>query len=98
MKRYRIRRRVAKNAMAGMGPNQPVMAPINRQNPNRESLHNMIERHKLLADYLAQLVKDKGEGVFLRQPESVQILICMFVVEDMFEMFGKGKTKAKREG
>ena len=56
------------------------------------------DRKELLADYLAQLVEDKGDGVFLKQPESVQILICMFVVEDMFEIFGKQKsTKNVRE-
>lgn len=58
-----------------------------------DDTRDMTKRQELLADYLAQLVEDKGDGVFLRQPESVQILICMFVVEDMFEIFGKNQKK-----
>lgn len=57
-----------------------------------DDTRDMTKRQELLADYLSQLVEDKGNSVFLKQPESVQILICMFVVEDMFEIFGKGQA------
>lgn len=57
-----------------------------------DDTRDMTKRQELLADYLAQLVDDEGDGAFLKQPESVQILICMFVVNDMFEIFGKGKA------
>ena len=56
----------------------------------------MTKRQELLSDYLVQLVEDKGQSEFLKNPDSVQILICMFVVEDMFEIFGKNKKRERK--
>lgn len=57
----------------------------------------MIKRQEFLADYLAQIVADKGADIFSSQPDSIQILICGFVVEDMFDMMGNGKKTTEKK-
>lgn len=56
----------------------------------------MNKRQELLADYLQELVADKGEEVFYARDNYVQILVCMYVVEDLYEMMGKKPKPLRR--
>lgn len=56
----------------------------------------MNTRQEFLADYLYQLVQDKGtEAFYAKGGDYIQILVCMYVVEDLYEMMGKGKSQAQ---
>lgn len=52
----------------------------------------MIKRQEILADYLIQLVEDKGEAFFLEHSNDVQVLICGFVASDLHEVLGSGEA------
>ena len=55
------------------------------------------DRQELLAEYLYQLHMDEGTALTVDGGSCIQIMICKFVVEDLYELikFTKGEASCE---
>lgn len=56
-----------------------------------------MDRKELLAEYLYQLHMDEGTALTVTGGSCIQIMICKFVVEDLYELIKFTKGEASSE-